>query len=235
MDRAELISATKNLSGLPPNHPFELKSLSQFTTHIGIRFIDESTSRKASEGGPSEASPDIKHELVGDVTVEKLLHMAGEKHGQFSRLIDRLVVFASQDYNPSQMEDYDDAKNVAFSVDIKDARAIQQKADNKYAGELLEVKDVLRAQVVFPTEGSLVCAFAFLNQYCFLSSTQSSGSKIVHEIGLKSEIVRIKNLFAVTPTGQPCQVDLPTGYRHLLLTVRLDNGMLAGKYRCACL
>jgi hypothetical protein len=229
MDRALLVSATKNLSGLPLSYPFELKSLSRFTTHIGIRFIDESTSQTASDGGPSEALQKIKHELVGDITVEKLLHMAGEKHGKFSCLIDRLAVFASQDYNPSQLEDYDASKNVAFSVDIKDAKAIQQKAKNKYAGELAEVKDVLRAQVVFPTEGSLVCAFAFLNQYCSLSTTQNSGSKIVHEIGLKSEIVRIKNLFAVNPTGQPCQVDLPTGYRHLLLTVRLDNGILAGK------
>ena len=61
----------------------------------------------------------------------------------------------------------------------------------------------------------MVCAFTFLNQYCSLCSNDAG--KFAHEIGLKADIVRIKNLFAVDPIGKPCPVKLPTGYRHLLL------------------
>ena len=121
-------------------------------------------------------------------------------------------------------------ENVTFSVDIKDALVIQRKAGTKYNGELLRVKDVLRAQVVFPSEGSLVCAFTFLNQYCSLSTANDTGSEVIQEIGLKAEIVRIKNLFAVNSSGKPCRVMLPTGYRHLLLNVRLDDSFLVGTY-----
>ena len=220
--QAILIPQTNNLSGMTPSYPFELQTLSRFITHVGIPFADDSNT--------TVTSAEIKHDLEGEVTVDRLLHLVGEKHGKFSRLIDRLAVFASQDYSPSQMDGYNGTDNVTFSVDIKDAVAIEQKAGTKYDGELLQVKDALRAQVVFPTEGSLVCAFAFLNQYCSLSTSQVASSKIAQEIGLKSEIVRIKNLFAVISTGQPCHTDLPTGYRHLLLNVRIDDGVLAGKY-----
>lgn len=173
----------------------------------------------------------LKQVVEGDeITVEQLLHLAGDTHGKFSRLIGRLAVYASQDYNPANMEDYEDADNVTYSVDIKDAQAIQRKADSKYEGELSQVKDILRAQVVFPTKGALVCAFTLLSQYCsWSSSPQSAASQVVSEVGLKAEIVRIKNLFAVTSTGQPCMVDFPTGYRHLLLNIRPDDGLLAGK------
>lgn len=218
-----LAPLTLNLSGMAPSYPFELQSLSRFITHVGSRSIDFSNN--------VTAVTEIKHVLDGEVTVERLLHLAGEKHGKFSRLINQLAVFASQDYNPSQMDGYERPDNVVFSVDIKDAIAIHHKAATKYAGNLLEVKDVLRAQVVFPTEGSLVCAFTFLNQYCTLSTSHESSSKIVEQIGVKSEIVRIKNLFAVTTNGEPCCVNLPTGYRHLLLNIRLDNSVLAGKFQ----
>ena len=216
-----LAPCSKNLSGLTPSYPFELQSLSRFITHVGVPFTDSfSTTASATE---------IKHVVPGEVTVEKLLYLAGEKHGKFSKLIDRLAVFASHDYNPSQMYGEGSLRNVAFSVDIKDALAIQRKAGAKYSGELLRVKDVLRAQVVFPTEGSLVCAFTFLNQYCSISTASDTGSEIIHEIGLKAEIARIKNLFAVDSSGKPCRVMLPTGYRHLLLNVRLDDSILVGK------
>lgn len=226
--QAILTPSTKNLSGLTPAHPFELQTLSRFTTHIGMSF--ETTSPNEKDLQMLDAVS-LKQVVEGDeITVEQLLHLAGDTHGKFSRLIGRLAVYASQDYNPANMEDYEDADNVTYSVDIKDAQAIQRKADSKYEGELSQVKDILRAQVVFPTEEALVCAFTLLSQYCsWSSSPQSAASQVVSEVGLKAEIVRIKNLFAVTSTGQPCMVDFPTGYRHLLLNIRPDDGLLAGK------
>jgi hypothetical protein len=120
-------------------------------------------------------------------------------------------------------------EDVSFSVDIKDSCAIQHKANKKYGGNLICVKDILRAQIVFPNESSLLCGLIFLNEYSLLSQGDERRAPIVKEVGLKAEIVRIKNLFAATSNGEPCRSYLPTGYRHMLLNIRVDDGFLAGK------
>jgi hypothetical protein len=219
-----LLPSTKNRSGMAPSFPFGVRSLSRFTMHIGTVATDEPS---AQQTFGSKIPKLVRSFCHGEPSVEKLLHLAGENHWRFSRLIEKLAVFASQDYHPGQVTGYD-VDNVSFSVDIKDAAAVQRKAAIKYEGDLMQVKDILRAQVVFPTEGSLICALNFLNQYCSVSISQQR-CKLVEELGLRVEIVRIKNLFAINSTGQPCPACLPTGYRHILVNVRLDERLIAGK------
>ena len=54
-----------------------------------------------------------------------------------------------------------DFEEATYTIDVKDAASIEKKARRKYQGDLLQVKDVLRAQIVFPTEGSLICGLPF--------------------------------------------------------------------------
>jgi hypothetical protein len=213
-----LIPDTKNLSGLAPCYPIQQNGLSEFIKSIG-----------APPNNIISTIVEVNHNFDGEVSVETLLHMAGEKHCNFSRLINRLAVFASQDYNPSQLMENEIWEDVSYSVDIKDSCAIHQKANKKYGGNLKSVKDILRAQIVFPNESSLVCGLIFLNEYSLLSQADERKAPIVKDVGLKAEIVRIKNLFATAPNGDPCYSCLPTGYRHLLLNIRIDDELLAGK------
>lgn len=221
-DRPMISASTSNLNGLIPNYPFELQNLSSFITHIGSQSHNVSSSNEKEKQKVL-----VKHNVSNDATVEDLLRLAAEKHKQFSILIRQLVIFASQDNRHEQSDDYE-TQYLQSSVDIKDAKAIRAKADKKYKGDLLQVKDVLRAQIVFPTEGALICAFALLNQYCSFTSSTTKVNNIVEEVGIKVEIVRIKNLFAMPPSSQSC-AQLPTGYKHLLITLRLNDSIVAGK------
>ena len=44
------------------------------------------------------------------------------------------------------------------------------------------------------------------------------------------KIIRFKNLFRVSPMGMVVPSDLPTGYRHILVNLRLDDGMVVGEF-----
>ena len=81
---------------------------------------------------------------------------------------------------------------------------------------------------MFPDEGSLVCGLYFLQKL-----TDSNGnSKGIKPSWSKPtlEIVRLKNLFRTTRSGIASYDALSTGYRHILINVKLDGGLIAGKY-----
>ena len=112
--------------------------------------------------------------------------------------------------------------SVAYSLGVKTKEAIKKKADRKYAGDILQVKDILRGELVFVDESSLVLALLQLRRLCSNFQEDVTGET-------KFEIVRVKNLFHKSALGVLCPSVLPTGYRHILVNVRLNGLLLAGK------
>ena len=116
---------------------------------------------------------------------------------------------------------------------------MKRKALRKYTGDITRVLDFLRARITFPDEGSLVCALYQLvnlakrdkNAGC--TSEEKTGTEERTETEEKNEssveIVRLKNLFRTSPRGNTCYPALPTGYRHILVNVRLGSGIIAGE------
>jgi len=137
----------------------------------------------------------------------------------FALLIEDLVAFSSQ--NEVVLNNGVDVERTLFSVGVKNLDAFVSKSKRKYSGDLLQVKDVLRARIVFPTEGSLVCALLRLR---YQESEQVGG-------GHKITISRVKNLFRSDGTlSGMVRSNLPTGYRHVLVNVRLNGSVVAGTY-----
>ena len=167
-----------------------------------------------------------------DEVINYLLHAARGSMKRFYAQLDEIVRFSSQN-NPSPKSiratsSFSFTKKsqcrANFSVDIKTKEAIIDKANRKYNNDVLQVKDILRGQITLPDEGALVCALVFLSRSC-RNSLDSSGRDGKWK-GVK--IVRIKNLFKMSMLGTIVPSDLPTGYRHLLMNIRLPNGLLAG-------
>lgn len=99
---------------------------------------------------------------------------------------------------------------------VKSRERVVSKAILKYKGDVTEVKDILRGSVFAPNDSSLVCALLSL-------------SKASRDMSLIT-IVRLKNLFRVANLGTLVPTNLPTGYRHVLVNIRLSNGLLAGMF-----
>ena len=131
-----------------------------------------------------------------------------------------MVFFASQN-NVSKEGD-----RINFSVDVKDRVAIEKKARQKYENDVCQVKDILRAQIIFPDEGALICGLLQL----FRTSMGSNNDDDVDRPLV--EVVRIKNSFhSESPiAGVSSLPQLPTGYQHVLVTVRLNGEFLAGTF-----
>lgn len=207
--------------------------ISEYLTSIGPKWNTHINLQTNPKGGGKDFTPQmiLKHDVLpkNSPRAKDLIGMAESNLAHFTILIEKVAKFAvhndarSQSYRSKPMN----PTKVSHSVDIKTTSAIIRKAHRKYSGDILQVKDVLRAQFVFPDEGSLVCALKILNQVCLQSSTDHVGNgkgKKVESI----DIVRIKNLFHLSPLGTIIPSDLPTGYRHLLVNIRLHNGLLAG-------
>ena len=105
-------------------------------------------------------------------------------------------------------------KTTEFSTHTKKQEDILTKAKRKYQGDVLQVKDILRGSILFQDETSLFRSLLFLHHY-----SQSHPEFC---------IVRVKNLFWSLYDGYGTRTDLPTGYRHILVNVRLKSGLLAG-------
>jgi hypothetical protein len=117
----------------------------------------------------------------------------------------------------------------SYTVGIKKYTSIRRKAARKYNDDILQVKDVLRGQITFPDEATLVCGLYSLNDLC--AQPQPSGPKEAYRRDWpKIEIVRLKNLFRVSPLGNYFPSSLPTGYRHILVNIRLGDTIIAGKF-----
>jgi len=173
------------------------------------------------EWSSGELDENLCHELKkNDPSVEDLVSAAERVKSYFSQLTEEIAAFASTNCRSSAA--------VKFAVDIKDKEAAKRKALRKYNGDVRRVKDILRARLCFPDEGTLVCGLHHLFTVTKLPNTPGDSKS-----DATVELARLKNLFrkefaleSVTPSP------LPTGYRHLLLNVRFESGLLAGTYFC---
>ena len=113
-----------------------------------------------------------------------------------------------------------------FTVSLKDPEAAEWKAKSKYSGDHRQVKDYLRGRIIFPDEGSLVCALVKLFQLGDNFTFTSNGEQKQVKFG----IVRMKNLFKTESSGnleKTMEYQLPTGYRHILLNVVFNDEFIA--------
>ena len=147
-----------------------------------------------------------------------LINKAQSNLQHFSELIET-VAFEScrSDHSPSSFE----PGRVWYSSGIKSKASIERKAKCKYSGDVFQVKDILRARIVFPDEGSLVAGLVELGRRGSDDSSRFPFS-----------IARAKNTFDQGGRRSGIlAVTLPTGYRHLLVNICLSCGLLAGTSR----
>lgn len=147
----------------------------------------------------------IKNE-VGTSDVEDLITAAKTGHTIFTALMQATAQFVAKT-NSIQPK---------ITVDIKSSDSIERKARLKYGGNTLFVTDILRAQILLPNEEAMTCALLRIQRSC----KESEGTLT---------IVRFKNLFRMSYLGVLVPSDLPTGYRHILINIRMKNGILAGE------
>jgi hypothetical protein len=213
------LKLTKQLSGFSPLGNTDVPTLTTYlTTFASHRDVLASQQR-------TEAT--LKHELDGEPSLEGLVRIAKMRYGMFSLLMEKVAKFATDNYHPAQSL-FPNEFHVSFSVDIKEPGAIQKKADRKYGGDVAQVKDVLRSQLLFPDEGSLICAVIFLNGLA--NTATQENTQVTASTDVAFDMVRVKNLFAVQPNGgKIAPSPLPTGYRHVLVNIRTVDGFLIGK------
>lgn len=209
-------AAIKNLSGFKPQATGEIFSmLSEYICDIG-----------ASED--IENSKLLCHSIIRTGTTEKqacldateLLNHAESHLDDLATLVKGIVEFSSQD---------DPTKEIKHTVGIKNYSSTVSKGARKYGGDILQVKDVLRGQITFPDENSLLCGLCQLRERCQADAGNNSRSPMF-------EIVRLKNLFRTSNGWDAClKKPLPTGYRHVLINVRIRGSIVAGTYSRAFL
>jgi hypothetical protein len=202
----------KNLDGFSPQDS-EL-TVTRFLSRVGRWIQCDAT---ATSGA-------LRHELSSkEATIRDLVRAAESTLDQFLSIVQEMASFASHQNEPLRQDSQ--KSKLQFSVNVKDEERIREKAELKYCGDILRVKDVLRAQIVFPDEGSLVCGLL-----CLQRLREPSEEKM-EEDRSAFRVVRIKNLFASeSHLGSLQSSPLPTGYRHVLLNIRFGSGLLGGKF-----
>jgi hypothetical protein len=210
-----MISDTKNLNGMLPHlADGECKALSGFLVALGQEVV-------LGDGSGEKAKiAHIPQGTGGVVTAPALVDTAKTYLRAFSGMVSRMVHFAAKNH-PAEDTSQKLEHQGSFSVGVKALDAIERKAIRKYGGDLLQVKDILRAQIVFEDEGTLASGLLYLFTACSSIENQQERGPIV-------EIVRVKNLFLTGVMGELCPSTLPTGYRHILVNVRLNGLFLAG-------
>ena len=216
------LQSTRNLSGFNPLGNDDVPTLTSYLTTLTRHSNVHSTT--CNDGAI------LKHDIFGEMSIDDLVAFATTKRHSFSRLTEQIATIAHQNYQSVKDINQHDF-NVSFSVDIKGTENIRVKACRKYGGDVTQVKDILRSQLVFPDEGSLVCAMIFLNRLACVSDNKISPQAIKPEEmhDFEFEIIRVKNLFSQNHSQEVEKSPLPTGYRHILVTVRTLDGFLAGK------
>jgi hypothetical protein len=191
-----------------------LREIGPLTFEKGIDFNDPNHFRQPI------AKMEIGDEARGD-DASCLEASALKNRGVLESIVTTVVDFSTQ----NNIDRYGfSGSATSSSVDIKSASAIRRKAARKYDGNVARVFDALRAQVVFPDEGSLVCGLWQL--WCMHKGQAILSSSPDQCEGL--EIIRVKNLFRTSQVGNACFQELPTGYRHILINIRLQTGIIAG-------
>ena len=185
---------------------------------LGIEYTpsnDKMESRIAGNGSENEKEhePILHSRFVRDdqkTLLSNLLSVAQSDLNCFTNLIEDMVTFAIESSTVLNTREATE-----FFVNIKIQESIVTKASRKYQGDVLRVKDVLRASIIFLDETALFRCLLYLHQY-----SQS------HE---NFSIVRVKNLFWSLLAGSLVPTDLATGYRHVLVNVRLKSGLITGE------
>jgi hypothetical protein len=203
-----------NLSGF---NPLLLGGNFQYLTPYLTRIGVQEGEAKLVSGDTHVRHEALKHAIDGrkEIAVKDLLSSAIAKSAPFTALVKEMATFSTNNADP-----LNPASAVRYSTDVKTAEAIVKKAKRKYHGDILQVKDILRGQITFPDESSLVCAVASMNTLCETGASETDGFKIV----------RVKNLFIFHPGQAPVSECLPTGYKHMLITLKFSDGFLAGKF-----
>ena len=153
----------------------------------------------------------LETSTLKDLMIVDLINAARTSYAMFGALIKSTAQYVLKNYIDIDVES-------SYSVDIKSAESIKRKADFKYGGEMLRVKDILRGFLILPDEDSLLNSIICIKQNC----AESNG---------EMEIVRFKNLFKMNVHGALVPTDLPTGYRHIICNIRMKSGIVAGKSR----
>ncbi len=154
---------------------------------------------------------------------QALLATASSRISTFTEFV-RYICGHLRNTDDATLDEVD--SGIRYLVDVKTAHAIQSKAALKYDGDIMQVKDVLRAKIIFPNEAALICGLARLSQINDARGQSSTSED--HQT--KFRVVRIKNLFyESSPTGGMVRSSLPTGYRHILVNVEMNDDFIAGK------
>ena len=222
-----LISESNNLNGFCPSKLLNYKPKKLSGNLLEFGDLPLCLPAKGA-GAPSRRHiwPDIngitnilRHE-INDLPEDRnlnaivnLLHNLAEKnHEQFVKCVADIATFASNHLET------DVTCLLKPRTNIKTKEAIIEKARRKYGGDLLQVKDIIRGQLIFPDEASLVRTIKHLHK------TSNAQGSIVSTY----KLIRLKNLFRMSPFGNTVPTDLPTGYRHVIVNLRMPNGFLAG-------
>lgn len=143
---------------------------------------------------------------MNDNNIHTLLQEAERNLPLFKEIVHEITTFSRR--SPSSTD------TLLYKVDLKTVDATVSKARYKYGGEILFVKDVLRSRIILQDEAEMVCALVYIYRL------QSANFFTV---------LRMKNLFRTSYFGRLVPTDLPTGYRHILVNIRLQTGLIAGK------
>ena len=230
-----LSSKTNNLNGFCPSKLLNIsripiKRMSRYLPQVGclpLCLISEECGANSVEERRIHIWPSIGkgdallrhevHELQNCATLEKavdVLHgLATSAHADFKKTVQDVAIFTANHFQSNEMTSTNPITN------IKSKKAIVLKARRKYGGDILQVKDVLMAQLIFPDEASLVCALMHISK-----TSNAQGETIT-----AYRLVRLKNLFRMTSFDALVHTNLPTGYRHVLVNLELPNGLIVGK------
>lgn len=219
----------RNLSGFSPQSTDgDFIVLTGFICDIGPRPFNDTGACTESV----EEATNLQHKLSSEVSdqaeslpsITDLLKQAEAHQEPFSNIVHSIVHFSSQN---EFLTGYPEKTEVTYSVGVKKYSSVRRKADRKYNGDSLQVKDILRAQITFPDEGSLICGLYHLTNLA--SHRNDTNRRDGANRFPRLEIVRLKNLFRTSAVGNTYYEALPTGYRHILVNIRLDDGIIAGK------
>eukprot|EP00934_Nitzschia_sp_Nitz4_P001227 Nitzschia sp. Nitz4//scaffold11_size288233//66962//73286//NITZ4_000748-RA/size288233-processed-gene-0.147-mRNA-1//1//CDS//3329533996//1227//frame0 len=213
----------KSVEGLPQGgQRTGTQSLSAFLCALGPKSfgskdLEADNAKAIRHHFPKEISKKDPHR----VDIHEALKSVASYEIVLARLIENVAEFTVPNDGVGPVEA---CGSVTYSVGSKDAEAATAKAARKYEGDLTRVLDLLRAEITFSNEGSLVCALYRL------AKLVESGVEIAsteHTQKHSIEVVRFKNLFRTAPCGSPYYSPLPTGYRHVLVNIRFDSGIVA--------
>lgn len=220
-----IYSAIQHVSGFTP-HTLEgdVVTLMGYVCDIGPTSFD-------AGGGTPEKPNYLQHKVPAEPNKESgesddiscLIQFAERDKATLAKIVDILVQSSAQN-EPVVPEA--DKESATSAVGIKAFSSIKAKAARKYDGDTSRVLDILRASIVFPDEGSLICGLAKLWNIAKKGMPGTSSDENEHGI----EILRLKNLFRTSPAGNAYFPALYTGYRHILINIRLESGLIAGKF-----